>query len=134
MGRTFSLTTEEEWKSRVVRGRADGVVTFKTPTMQRSTLHNEDVLHKGYQPKMLLYTLNKLFYIFDQVKQQQGIDETLIVAYKILCLSMLRCTKQWHGSEKKGVPDTISLLNINNAFHLKCLMWAVYDEALLVER
>ena len=32
------------------------------------------------------------------------------------------------------MPDTLSLLNINNARHLKCLMWAVYDGTLLVGR
>ena len=70
-------------------GRADGIPTFKTPTMQHGTLHNEDVLCKGYQPKMLLYALDELFYIFDQVKWQRGMDKRLIVAYEILCLSML---------------------------------------------
>ena len=59
-------------------------------------------------------------------------DEKIIVAYKILCLSMLRCTEWWHGSEKKGLPDALSLLNLNNTHHLKCLVWAVYDGALLV--
>ena len=43
---------------------------FKTPTMQRGTLHNEDMLCKGYWPKMLLCALDELFYIFDQVKWQ----------------------------------------------------------------
>ena len=80
---------EEEWKSRVVGGRDNGIATFKTPTMQRSTLRNEDMLHEGYQPKILLYALDKLFYIFDQVKLQQGIDERLVIAYEILCLSAL---------------------------------------------
>ena len=65
MGRTFSLATEEEWKY-----RANGIATFKTPTMQRGTLQNEDVLCEGYRPKMLLYALDELFYIFDQVKRQ----------------------------------------------------------------
>ena len=37
-------------------------------------------------------------------------------------------------SEKQGVPDALSLLNINNACHLKCLTWVVYDGALLVGR
>ena len=59
-------------------------------------------------------------------------DKKLIVAYEILCLPMLRCTEQWHGLEKKGVPDALSLLNVNNTHHLECLMWAVYDGALLV--
>ena len=62
---------------------------FKTPTMECGTLRNEDMLWEGYWPKMLLYTLDELFYVFDQVKQQQGTDEMLIVAYEILCLSTL---------------------------------------------
>ena len=89
MGRTFSLATEEEWKC-----RADGVATFKMPTMQCGTLRNKDVLHKGYRPKMLLYALDKLFFIFDQVKCQQGIDERLVVAYEISCLVVLQCTER----------------------------------------
>ena len=30
------------------------------------------------------------------------------------------------------MPDALSLLNMNNTCHLECLMWAVYDGALLV--
>ena len=59
-------------------------------------------------------------------------DEKIIEAYKILCLSTLRCTEQQHGFEKKGMPDALSLLNLNNARHLEHLTWAVYDGALLV--
>ena len=129
MGRTFSLATEEEWKC-----RANGVATFKMPTMQHSSLRNKDILCEGYRPKMLLYALNELFFIFDQVKQQQGMDERLIMAYEILCLMALQCTKRQHGLEKHGMPDALSLLNINDARHLECLAWAVYDGALLVGR
>ena len=78
-GRIFSLATEELWKSRALGGRDTCVLMFKTPTMQRGTLRNEDVLHNGYQPKMLLYALDELFYVFDQVKWQQGMDEKLVV-------------------------------------------------------
>ena len=81
---------------------------------------------------MLLYTLDELFYMFDQVKWQRPMDEKLIVAYKILCLSVLQCTEQQHGSEKKGMLDSLSLLNVNDACHLECLAWAVYDGTLLV--
>ena len=70
-------------------GRDACVPTFKTPTMQCGTLRNEDVLRDGYWPKMLLYALDELFYVFDQVKWQQGMDKKLIIAYKILCLSTL---------------------------------------------
>ena len=122
----------EEWKSRALGGRAKCILMFKTPTMQCSTLHNEDMLHEEYWPKMLLYALDELFYIFDQVKQQRGTDKKLIVAYEILCLSMLQCTELRHGSEKKGVPDAPSLLNVNDTSHLEHLTLAVYDRALLV--
>ena len=88
MGRTFSLTTEDEWKC-----RAAGIVTFKMPTMQHGTLRNEDVLCEGYRCMMLLYALNELFFIFDQVKHQQGIDKRLVMAYEILCLMGLQCTE-----------------------------------------
>ena len=131
-GRTFSLATEGLWKSRALAGRDVCIPTFKTPTMQPSSLHNEDVLHNGYRPKMLLYALDELFYIFDQVKQQQGMDEKIFVAYEILCLSVLRCTERQHGSEQKGVLDALSLLNVNDACHLEHLTWAVYDGALLL--
>ena len=131
-GRTFSLATEELWKSRALGGRDTCIPTFKTPTMQWGTLCNEDVLQDGYQPKMLLYTLDELFYVFDQVKQQRGMDEKFVVAYEILCLSMLWCTEWWHGSEKKGMPDSLSLVNVNDTHHLECLVWAVYDGVLLV--
>ena len=44
----FSLSTKEEWKSRVLGGRNECIPMFKTPTMQCSTRCNEDVLHEGY--------------------------------------------------------------------------------------
>ena len=89
MGRTFSLATEGLWKSRALGGRDACIPMFKTPTMQPGSLHNEDVLHDGYWPKMLLYALDELFYMFDQVKRQCGMDEKIIVAYEILCLSVV---------------------------------------------
>ena len=56
------------------------------------------------------------------------------MAHEIFGLAALHCTERWYGSEKQGVPDALSLLNINDAHHLKCLTWAVYDGALLVGR
>ena len=59
-------------------------------------------------------------------------DEKIVVAYEILCLSTLQCTEWRHGSERMGMPDALSLLNVNDTCHLKHLTWAVYDGALLV--
>ena len=58
---------EEEWKC-----RSEDIASFPMPTMQHGTLQNESVLCEGYRPKMLLYALDELFYIIDQVKHQQG--------------------------------------------------------------
>ena len=100
--------------------------------MQCSTLRNEDVLCEGYRPKMLLYALDELFYIHDQVKRHRGIDEKLVVAYEILGLTTLHCTEHQGGVEKQGMPDAMLQINLNDTHHLECLAWAVYDGALLV--
>ena len=124
----FSLAMEDDWKH-----KSEGVASFKMPTMQHGTLQNEDVLHKGYRPKMLLYTLDELFYIYDQVKHHRGIDEKLVVAYDILGLTVLHCTEHRGGVKKQGMPDALSQINLNDTCHLEHLTWAVYDGALLVE-
>ena len=67
------------------------VASFKLPTMQCGMLQNEDILHEGYRPKMLLYTLEKLFYIYDQVKHHRGINEKLVMVYEILSIAVLCC-------------------------------------------
>ena len=117
---------------RVLGGRDACLPTFKTPSMHPSSLHHKEVMDDGYQPKMVLYTLDELFYVFDNVKKWQSTDEKIIVAYEILCLSALQCTEQWHGVEKTSMPDALALLNVNDACHLKYLTWAVYDKVLLV--
>ena len=81
---------------------------------------------------MLLYALDEVFYIFDQVRKQWSADEKIIVAYEILCLSTLQCTERQHRVERTGMPNALSLLNMNDACHLERLMWPVYDGALLV--
>ena len=81
---------------------------------------------------MLLFTLDELFYIFNQIKKQWRADEKIVVAYEILCLSVQQCTEQWHRLEKTGVPDALALLNVDDTHHLKCITWAVYDGTLLV--
>ena len=131
-GRTFSLATEGLWKARALGGRDACIPPFKTPSMGIGSLHHEDVMRDGYHPKMLLFALDELFYIYDQIKKQRRPDEKIVVAYEILCLSMNQCTDQWHGFEKTGMPDALSLLNIDDAHHLEHLAWAVYNGALLV--
>ena len=82
-------------------------MSFKTPTMQRNTLWHKDIMREGYRPKMLLYALNKLFYIYDQVKcHRRGVNEKLVVVYEILSHhTVLHRTlrmggKAWHARRR----------------------------------
>ena len=81
---------------------------------------------------MLLFTLDELFYIYDQIKKQRRANEKIVVTYEILCLSAQWCTEHRHGVEKTGIPDALSLLNVDDARHLEHLVWAVYNGMLLV--
>ena len=120
------------WKVRALGGRDACIPPFKMPTMNTETLCHEDIMRDGYHLKMLLSTLDELFYIYPQIKNLWRADEKIILAYEILCISANQCTDQWHGVEKTSMPDTLALLNVNDAHHLKCLVWPVYDGALLV--
>ena len=120
------------WKSRALGGRDACIPLFKTPAMDIGTLHHEDAMRDGYQPKMLLFTLDELFYIYSQIKNQWRADEKIVITYEILCLSTNRCTDQWHGLKKTGMPNALVLLNVNDTHHLECLTGAVYNGVLLV--
>ena len=113
-------------------GRDAGILPFKMLTLNKGMLRAEDSMRDGYRPKMLLFALDELFYIYVQVKNSGRADDKLMLAYEILCISANRCTDRKNGIEKTGVPDTLALLNVEDVCHLECLMWAVYDGVLLV--
>ena len=83
---------------------------------------------------MLLYMLDELFYIYNQVRHQWGCDEKIIISYEILSIVVAHCMECCSGTEKRGMPDALSLINVNNVHHLKRLTWAVYDRALIMGR
>ena len=89
-------------------------------------------MREGYCPKMLLYALDELFYIYAQVKNSQRPDKKLMLAYEILCISANHCTNQRNRIEKTSMPYALALLNVEDVCHLKCLVWVVYDGVLLV--
>ena len=133
IGRTFSQAMEVLWKMRTLVGGRDACIPpFKMPTLNTETLHPKDTMRDGYCLKMLLYVIDELFYIYSQVKNLRRVDEKVVLAYEILCLSTNRCTDWQNGIEKTGMPDALALLKMNDAHHLKHLVWAVYDGALLV--
>ena len=103
------------WKMRALGGRNMCVPPFKTLTLNTEMLHPEDSMRDGYHPKMLLYVLDELFYIFSQVKSLQLVDKKVIHAYEILCISANRCTDRQNGVKKTSMPDTLALLNMNDS-------------------
>ena len=76
------------WKTRALGGRDVGGM----PTLNKETLWAKDSMRDRYHPKMLLYALHELFYIYAQVKNSQRPDEKLVLAYEILCISANCCT------------------------------------------
>ena len=89
-------------------------------------------MRDGYHPKMLLYVLDELSYIYMQIKNSQWEDDKLMLAYEILCLSTNHCMDQRNGVEKTGITDALALLNMADIHYLKRLMWVVYNRVLLV--
>ena len=75
---------------RALGGRHTGVPPFKMPTLQKGMLWAVESMRDGYHPKMLLYVLDELFYIYAQIKNSQQEDDKLMLAYEILCLSANR--------------------------------------------
>ena len=118
---------EDEWKYKL-----EGITSFKLPTILCDTLQQDDIMWEGYRPKMLLYTLDKLFYIYNQVKHHRGINEKIIVAYEIISLTGLCCAEHQGWVKKTHMPDAMLLVKLNNTQHLECLAWAVYNGALHV--
>ena len=118
---------EEDWKH-----KSKGIASFKMLTIQCRTLWNKDVLCEGYRPNMLLYTLDELFYIYDQEKCHRGVNEKLVVAYEILSLTVLCCMECRGWVEKHDVLDAVLQVNLNNTHHLEYLTWAVCNRTLLV--
>ena len=53
-------------------GRDMGIPPFKTPTLNKGTLQAKESMRDGYHPKMLLYVLDELFYIYAKSRIHRG--------------------------------------------------------------
>ena len=113
-GRTFTHAMEGLWKTRALGGRDAGIPPFKTPTLNKGTLQAAEIMRDGYCPKMLLYTLDELFFVYVQIKDSRR-DERVVLAYEILCILSDRCTNRCKGVEQTGIPDALALLNTEDA-------------------
>ena len=101
-------------------GKGCGHPPFKTPTLNKGTLWAAEIMRDGYRPKMLLYTLDELFFIYVQIRDSPR-DERVMLAYEIQCISSVRCTDRQNRVEQMGIPDALAVLNTEDARHLECL-------------
>ena len=119
----FSKSNEHLWWHINVE-----IADFQMLTYERNTGVPIDVLRTGSLPRMLLYALNELFYVYKGVGVNDA-DGQCVVAYEILMVALLHCT-EWHGSQKKEC-NTLGAaypgVNLSDVNGLECLAWAVYD-------
>ena len=116
--KSSTMAAEALWKTHASGGQVDCIPTFKTPLMQPGSLCHKDIMRDGYRPRMLLYVLDELFYVYNQVWCHWGCDKNIIMSYEILSLAAVCCTECHHGTEKREMLDALSLINVNDVHHL----------------
>ena len=86
-----------------------------------------DKEHVGSHPKMLLFALDELSYVYQYI---DNIDMQHVVAYEMLSFTSHRCT-EWHNGMPKPECDmhrpAMPHINLGDLGSLKRLAWAVYD-------
>ena len=101
---------------------------FHTLTFKRETGAALDMLRTSYHPRVLMYALDELFFVFKKLRAN-NFDMQSMVAYEILQIVSHQCM-EWHGSEKKKenmLGDAYPWVDFQDADGLECLAWAVYD-------
>ena len=104
------------------------LAVFQMLTCEWDTGTPIDVLRTGSHLRMLLYTLDELFYVYRGVGEND-VDGQHVVAYEILKVASLRCMEQC-GSQKKEsntLGDAYPRVNLSDMDGLERLAWAVYD-------
>ena len=87
-----------------------------------------DLLQTGYRPHLFLYTLDELFFIYNQLKDDD-VDACSITMWEILNVAQHHCTEQRGGGKPKGhtLGDAYPHVNLQDLAGLEQLAWAVYD-------
>ena len=112
-------------------GEGCGHPSFQdTNSSQRDAASRRE--HEGRVPSQNAVCAGRIVVrLHTQIKNSHK-DDKVVLAYEILCISANRCTDRRNRIEKTGVPDTLALLNVEDAWHLERLAWVVYDSAILV--
>ena len=87
-----------------------------------------DMLRTSMCPCMMLYTLDKLFYVCRGVGAND-VDGQHIIAYEILTVALLRCKERCSNPKKacNTLGNAYPRVNLNDVNGLERLAWAIYD-------
>ena len=102
----FDVVFHRHFSGRFCRGNEhlwhhvnEEAADFHTLTFQREMGMALDVLCTGYHPCILMYVLDKLFFVFKKLRAND-FDAQCMVAYETLQMASCRCM-EWCGNEKK---------------------------------
>ena len=104
------------------------VADFQTPTYDQEMGVPIDVLRTGMHPRMMLYMLDELFYVYRGVGTN-NMDGQCIIAYEILTIALLQYM-EWCSNPKKAcntLGNAYPRVNLNAVNGLKRLTWAIYN-------
>ena len=104
------------------------LVDFQMPNHDRKTGVPIDLRRTGTHLRMMLYTLDELFYMFLGIGTND-IDGQQVTAYEILTIASL-CCMEWHDSPKKPcntLGDAYPRVVLSDVNGLECLAWTVYE-------
>ena len=76
-------------------------VDFHTLIFKREMGAALDMLHTGYCPCILMYSLDELFFVFKKL-WVDNFDVQCVVAYEILQIALCQCTEWCRSKKKKG--------------------------------
>ena len=101
---------------------------FHILTFQRKMGAALDVLCTGYYLHILMYALEKLFFVFKKL-WSNDFDTQCMVAYEIPQIASCQCREQYGSEKKKGnmLGDTYSWADLQDANSLEHLAWAMYN-------
>ena len=97
------------------------------PTHNHKTGAPIDLKRTGTRPRMMLYALDELFYMFGGIGTN-NIDGQHVIAHEILTVTLLCCT-EWSSPKKpcNTLGDAYPRVVLSDVNGLECLAWAMYD-------
>ena len=104
---------------------------FHAPSMSVINLHEVNLLHSGHRPKMFLFLLEEMAYVYTHVSADDA-DGLWVMAYKVLAMAEM----QYHLCKRSANPqdmtqgNAMSRVVLGDLARLERPVWAIFDGAL----